>query len=117
MGFISPARTAKPFSRARGRKGDWDRAYLHPAASICAIVGDRLFFYYSGFSGISPKRGGDIYAGASTGVAFLRRDGFASMEAGDQAGSLTTRTLTFTGRQLFVNLAAPKGGVARGGAG
>ncbi len=92
-----------PFLAGTRKEGDWDRAYLHPAATICAIVGDKLYFYYSGFSGISPKRGGDIYAGASTGVAILRRDGFASMDAGEKAGTLTTRTLTFGGSHLFVN--------------
>jgi hypothetical protein len=105
--FSRPDREA--FLAGTRKEGDWDRAYLHPAASICAIVGDRLYFYYSGFSGISPNRGGDIYAGASTGVAFLRRDGFASMEAGNRPGSLTTRALTFKGSYLFVNLTAPKG--------
>ena len=42
-------------------------------------------------------------AGCSTGVAFLRRDGFASMDAGDAAGTLTTRPLLFPGKHLFVN--------------
>jgi hypothetical protein len=105
--FSRPDREA--FIAGTRKEGDWDRAYLHPAASVCSIVGDRLYFYYSGFSGISPNRGGDIYAGGSTGVAFLRRDGFASMEAGDQAGSLTTRPVIFKGSHLFVNLAAPRG--------
>ena len=64
-------------------------------------MGDRLYFYYSGFSGISPKLGGDIYAGGATGVAFLRRDGFASMDAKDKSGTLTTRLITFKGREIL----------------
>ncbi len=97
------------FLAATRREGDWDRAYLHPSATICAIVGDRLFFYYSGFSGLSPKHGTDMYAGGATGLAFLRRDGFASMEAGEPPGTLLTRPLRFAGGRLFVNVDAPAG--------
>ena len=91
------------------KEGDWDRAYLHSAATICTITGDRLYFYYSAFSGISPKLGSHMYAGASTGVAMLRRDGFASLDAGDKAGTLTTRPISFKGKYLFINLHAPQG--------
>lgn len=102
-----PDRTV--FLACTRKEGDWDRAYLHSAATICAIVGDKLYFYYGAFSGVSPKFGGHLYAGGATGVAFLRRDGFVSMDAGESIGTLTTRTITFKGRHLFVNLDAPKG--------
>jgi hypothetical protein len=65
------------------------------------IVGDELHFYFTAFSGISPKLGGCLYAGSSTGLAVLRRDGFASL-SGD--GSVTTRTVTFRGKYLYVNV-------------
>ena len=39
----------------------------------------------------------------------LRRDGFASMDAGDEDGTLTTRPVTFRGKHLFVNVAAEGG--------
>src|SRR5262249_40319703 len=45
----------------------------------------------------------------STGLAVLRRDGLASMEAGDVSGTLTTRPLRFSGAYLFVNAALPLG--------
>jgi hypothetical protein len=102
-----PDRT--PFLASTRREGDWDRAYLHSGVGICCVTGDKLWFYYSGWSGISPALGGDMYAGGSTGVAFLRRDGFASMNAAGAPGLLTTRTITFKGRYLFVNVNAPKG--------
>lgn len=102
-----PDRT--PFLASSRKEGDWDRAYLHSSASICAVVGDRLYFYYGGWSGKSPVLGSHIYAGGATGVAFLRRDGFASMDAGEQAGTLTTRPVVFQGKYLFVNLDAPGG--------
>jgi hypothetical protein len=42
-------------------------------------------------------------------MSTLRRDGFASMDAGDKPGPLTTRPITFQGDHLFVNLDAPQG--------
>jgi hypothetical protein len=71
-------------------------------------VGDKLYFYYSGWSGVGPK-GPSTYAGGSTGVAMLRRDGFASMDADEHGGTLTTRPIIFSGRCLFVNGCAPQG--------
>ena len=50
-----------------------------------------------------------MYAGGSTGLATLRRDGFASMDAGRGGGTLTTRPVTFDGRFLFVNADAGGG--------
>jgi hypothetical protein len=104
-----PDRTA--FLPGTRREGDWDRNYLHAAATICAIVGDKLYFYYGGWSGQSPELGGDMYAGGATGVAFLRRDGFASMEAGASPGALLTRPLRFRGQHLFINADASHGAV------
>ena len=37
------------------------------------------------------------------------REGFSSLDAGPEGGTLTTRKLSFTGRRLFVNIAAPRG--------
>ena len=50
-----------------------------------------------------------MYAGASTGLAMLRRDGFARMEAGAAGGALTTRPVRFRGDRLFVNVDAGRG--------
>lgn len=116
--FSRPDRT--PFLASSRRIGDWNRAYLHAAGGLCVVVGDELRFYFAGFSGDSPTLGpgqaGDrginryrMYAGASTGLATLRRDGFAAMAAGDEAGSLVTRPLSFSGAHLFVNAACADG--------
>jgi len=102
-----PDRT--PFLASTRKEGDWERGYLHAGVGICTVMGDKLWFYYSGWSGVSPALGADMYAGGSTGVAFLRRDGFASMNAAAAPGLLTTRTLTFQGRYLFVNVNTPSG--------
>jgi hypothetical protein len=39
----------------------------------------------------------------------LRRDGFASLDAGREPGTLTTRPVTFHGQHLFVNVDADQG--------
>ena len=82
---------------------------MRPIGSVCTVVGDRLYFYYCGFSGVAPDGQKHFYAGGSTHVAFLRRDGFASMDADASGGVLTTRPVTFQGTHLFVNAAAAKG--------
>jgi hypothetical protein len=105
--FSRPDRTS--FIAATRREGDADRAYVRPAGSVCTIVGDRLYFYYSAFSGDAPDGQKHMYAGGTTHVAFLRRDGFASMDADAAGGDLVTRPLTFRGAHLFVNAAAAKG--------
>jgi hypothetical protein len=45
-----------------------------------------------------------MYSGGSIGLATLRRDGFASMEAGEKLGELRTRLVKFRGKHLFANL-------------
>lgn len=63
------------------------------------IVGDSLYFYSSG------RRLNDIMwdSYTSTGLAKLRRDGFVSMNAGKEEGSLKTEPIVFDGKYLFVN--------------
>ena len=88
------------------RHGDWNWGNVQSAGGCCLIVGDRLHFYCSGRAGIQGKSTSGV---CTTGLATLRRDGFASMDAGEQPGTLTTRPLRFRGRHLFVNVDNPKG--------
>ena len=109
----------RAFIPATRAEGTWDKGYIHAAGGVCLVVGDLLYFYYAAWSGESPKLRGSMigshaasnamYAGGSTGLATLRRDGFASMEAGPEGGVLTTRPVTFTGRRLFVNADTSRG--------
>ena len=87
------------------KQGDWNWGNVQSAGGCCLVVGDKLWFYYSGRAGGTTKRDG----GGATGLAFLRRDGFASMNAGDTEGTLTTRPLKFSGGHLFVNAAVAAG--------
>jgi hypothetical protein len=58
------------------------------------IVGDKLYFYLSG------RRLDGTNEITSTGLATLRRDGFASMKG---TGELLTPKLRFTGEHFYVN--------------
>jgi len=42
-------------------------------------------------------------------LAVLRRDGFVSLDAGENEGQVLTRPFTVPGSQLYVNVAAPRG--------
>jgi hypothetical protein len=72
-------------------------ANIQSAAGGCAVVGDKLHFYAMS----RANRGTNLYT--------LRRDGFASMEAGEESATLTTRLVTFSGKHLFVNADCPEG--------
>ncbi len=97
----------RPFIRAE-RRDVWDRGYVQPVGGICTIHGDKLWFYYTGFQGNVKKKKqpflqDGMYDRGSTGVAFMRRDGFVSMDAGEQPAELLTRPVKFGGSCLFVN--------------
>ena len=97
--FISPERE---------NPDSWERGYIQPNSGICTIHGDELWFYYTAFRGDETRtrrstEADGCYANASMGLAKLRRDGFASMNAYGYKGTLTTRNLRFDGERLFVN--------------
>lgn len=96
------------------RRDAWDRGYVQSIGNICCVRGDKLWFYYTGFQGDTTKKSkqwlqNGMYDRGATGVAFLRRDGFASLNADAGGGELTTRPIRFSGSQLFVNVAAADG--------
>lgn len=92
------------------RKEDsWDRAYIHSTTGVFVVHGDKLVFPYTGFSGLAFDGSRGMYNGGSVGLAMLRRDGFASFDAGNKNGTLTTRPVEFNGFHLFVNVECPKG--------
>jgi hypothetical protein len=92
--------------------GSWNYANVQSAGGCCLVVGDSLYFYVSGRQGVE---GSDEPGVCSTGLAVLRRDGFASLDwLPDEAqvirrgspsgiGTLVTRPLRFSGAHLFVN--------------
>lgn len=86
-------------------EGAWNWGNVQSAGGCCLIVRDKLYFYVSG------RALGDRFwdGNCNTGLAIMRRDGFASMDAGAEPGVLTTRPLKFNGKYLFVNVDAPTG--------
>jgi hypothetical protein len=98
--------------------GAWNWANVQSAGGCCLVVGDRLYFYVSGRRGVP---GSNDPGTCTTGLAILRRDGFASMDAPPgparpqrlpsttPAGTLLTRPIRFGGRYLFVNVDATAG--------
>jgi hypothetical protein len=92
--------------------GDWNWANVQSAGGCCLVVGDRLFFYMSARTGVA---GSDDPGTCTTGLATLRRDGFASLEPPGPAdivrrpdarvgpNTIVTRPVRFVGRYLFVN--------------
>jgi hypothetical protein len=112
-GFHWDRPNRRPFIPATRTPSTWGRGYIHAAGGTCLVVGDKLYFYYGAWSGESPRLSGSMmgghqaanamYAGGDTGLATLRRDGFASIDAGQDGGLLTTKLVTFDGRHLFVN--------------
>ena len=90
----------RPFIGVSENRDDWNYGNIQSAGGCCLVVGDSLYFYYSGRTSDPARNIKDI---GSTGLAFLRRDGFASMDAGETTGMLTTRPVKFSGSYLFVN--------------
>lgn len=88
----------RPFCPVSETTNTWNYANVQSAAGGCLVMGDQLFFYVS-------ARG----TGQVAGLASLRRDGFASVDADEAGGSLTTRLVQFSGRYPFVNVEAPQG--------
>jgi hypothetical protein len=88
----------RPFCPVSETPGAWNYANVQSAAGGCLVVGDQLYFYVS-------ARGKGWVAGLAT----LRRDGFASMDADAAGGTLTTRPVIFRGKYPFVNVDAPQG--------
>ena len=101
-----------------GMWGAWDSDHIGLAKPI--LYKDDLLIYYSGsnvpmgsnapghpLSGvINTIRNGQWMAHA-IGLARLRLDGFASMDAYEDGGVLTTKPMVFCGLRLEVNVRAP----------
>ncbi|MCC6155379.1 MAG: hypothetical protein IT367_16545 [Candidatus Hydrogenedentes bacterium] len=95
-----------PFIPVSENYGDWNWGNVQSAGGCCLVVGDKLYFYVSGRKGVQGSPSSGV---CSTGLATIRRDGFASMDAIDSEGTLTTRPVKFAGKHLFINADASRG--------
>ena len=90
-----------------GEPDSWEADYLGHAFYPPTPVGDELWFYYHGArNGDRDNSNWSFYIG----LAKLRRDGFVSLNAGADAGTVITRPMTFTGTKLYVNADVQAGG-------
>jgi hypothetical protein len=109
-GFHWSRESRSPFIPVSERQGSWNWGNVQSAGGGCLVVGDRLHFYVSGRQGV-PGTG--MPGECSTGLAILRRDGFASLTDTWPPGlarpvsrlrsQLTTRPIRFSGGHVFVN--------------
>jgi hypothetical protein len=109
-GFHWARPSREPFMPVSDRVGDWNWANVQSAGGGCLVVGDALYFYVSGRRGLP---GTSLPGVCSTGLATLRRDGFASLtdqwpagvarEVRSSPAALITRPLRFSGSHMFVN--------------
>lgn len=83
-----------PFLAVDENVAAWNAANLQSAVGSPLIVGDKLYFYLSGRRMVNGSEQ------VTTGLATLRRDGFASMSG---SGSLLTEPICFSGSNFFVN--------------
>lgn len=91
----------------RGDNGDFDSVSLYASQPI--VHGDEVFCFYYGTNWRSPEQLlalGDA-ATAGIGLAKLPLDGFVSIEGARLDYSVvTTRTVTFSGESLYLNMRA-----------
>jgi hypothetical protein len=87
-----------------GPDGAWDDGMLftpnHPL-----VEGGRIKLFYGGFDVTHGSGGGS----AAIGLATLRKDGFASLDAGEDEGIVTTKPLQGAAGPLRINFRAPGG--------
>lgn len=83
-----------PFLAVSDNRSAWNNGNVQSVVGSPVIKDDKLYFYVSG-----RRLNGDKEI-TSTGLATLRRDGFASMSG---SGELTTVPMVFNGEYFFVN--------------
>jgi len=120
-GFHWSRPSREPFLDVSEQSGDWNFSNVQSSGGCFLVMGDRLHFYVSGRAGVP---GSSSPGACSTGLATLRRDGFASLDApadrlpraaglAPRARTVTTRPVQFSGSHLFVNAAIEEGGELR----
>ena len=102
---IAQQATFLPYGASR--KTDWDWGQVYPFDPPL-IVGDQVWFYYMGAKGRHWFKYHKDPRDAGFGLATLRRDGFVSVDAGED-GTLRTRRFIAIGDTLVVNAKADQG--------
>jgi len=101
--WLRPA--GRPVFLPNGPDDAWDRGYHTMSNNPPVRVGDELWIYYGSTNNTKKQR---PYAGG-IGLAKLRVDGFASLDAGTDDATLTTKPLLLAGKTLCLNAALAGG--------
>ena len=98
---------SRPAMLPLGPPGAWDDGQLYTARAPVR-VGDRLWLYYGACDGQhgEPTK----LLNCAIGLATLRKDGFASLDAGSTPGTLTTLPIAGAAGLLRVNFTTTAGG-------
>jgi len=94
-----------------GPPGAWDAAWVTPSHNAPIRRGNKLYIFYQGRKTLHWAERPYGHIGA-VGLAFLRPDGFASIDAVYKEGFVATRPLFFQGSKLHINANARPGRVA-----
>ncbi|MET0135710.1 MAG: hypothetical protein ABW215_19185 [Kibdelosporangium sp.] len=101
------SRPARKPVLALGDDGAWDDAMIFTSTTL-QVNASTVSVYYGGFNVTHGAAAGQR---AAIGLASWRRDGFESLRnAGDDAGTVVTKPITFTGGTLHLNTAVAAGG-------
>jgi hypothetical protein len=96
----------------RGRWGEWDFTWSFPGNCAPMRFGEELRVYYGGRSVLHRDRPpADIGNISAIGLARLRPEGYACLEAGPSGGILTTVPLEVNGDSCWINADAAGGQV------
>ncbi len=90
----------------QGPPGAWDDGQVYTARAP-VLEGDTLKLWYGGFNDLHGVALTKMTGGI--GLATLRKDGFASLDAGSNVGTILTRVLSGASGQLRVNYRAAGG--------
>jgi len=113
-GWQRPGGKQAPPLLALGKWGEWDSGQIYGPNGLL-VVDDEIVLYYSGAcfghepAGSKSDGEGNPAYRAAIGRATLRLDGLVSLHADADDAEIATKLVTFTGSQLQVNVACPKG--------
>lgn len=99
----------RPAALPNGPDGSWDAGCLF-TSSHPLVEGDTIKLWYGAWD--KDHRKPDAAITGRVGLATLRKDGFASLDAGHKTGTVTTRRLKGLGGRLSVNAMAKGGALA-----
>ena len=88
--------------------GAYDTQVILPP-STALVRGDELWFYYTGIRSYAIISGGKRDLGGAICLAVLRRDGFMSLDAQKEPGTLLTKPFVVNWTKLSVNVDAREG--------